>query len=87
VIVAGRGLAAAMQHNDERKRALRTFRHEGKHAQGPRIRTEFKSLVERADPHDKRSLGKMLGLPKSLRLENRRKYPTSTHYTWVLTRN
>ena len=34
-IVAGRGLAAAMQHDDQRRRALKVFRYEREHPNAP----------------------------------------------------
>ncbi len=47
-IVAGRGLAAAVQHDDERARLLQLRRHEGEHAQIAGIVAERGDLLKRA---------------------------------------
>src|SRR5262249_53774640 len=47
-VVAGRGLAAAMQYDDERARLLQLRRHEREHAQVTRIGAESGDLRQRA---------------------------------------
>src|SRR6185312_6018260 len=47
VVVAGCGLAAAMQHDDQRARLLQLLGYEGEHAQRTGVRSEINDFEKR----------------------------------------